>query len=300
MAMALLDAELPPDRFRIDAMDISERALDCARRAVYGRKSFRGGNLDFRDRHFEPAPPGYHVRHTVRRQVRLVQGNLLTSPFLRRTNAYDVIFSRNVLIYFDRAAQDRAIAVLARLLTGDGHLFVGSSETGALLNRGFVPARLPMAFAFRKPGATQPAGKPAAAHPRRPGRPPRPADSLGVPAAAPVAAPAPLPDPRAVPAHDLERAAHLGDQGRFPEAAAECERYLRRYGPSADAFRLLGLIRGAGGDQSEAATCFRKALYLDPNHYDVMVHLALLMERDGRSAQAGALRRRAARLAAPE
>jgi chemotaxis methyl-accepting protein methylase len=50
--MALLDAGLPAERLRIDAIDISTRALDLARLGLYGRNSFRGADLTFRDRHF--------------------------------------------------------------------------------------------------------------------------------------------------------------------------------------------------------------------------------------------------------
>jgi chemotaxis protein methyltransferase WspC len=53
MAMALIDAGVPCDRFMIDAVDISGEALARARRGVYGGNSFRGQNLSFRDRHFE-------------------------------------------------------------------------------------------------------------------------------------------------------------------------------------------------------------------------------------------------------
>src|ERR1700761_8384985 len=52
IAMALFDAGIGPERFSIDAVDISERALEVARRGVYGRNSFRGRALEFRERHF--------------------------------------------------------------------------------------------------------------------------------------------------------------------------------------------------------------------------------------------------------
>jgi chemotaxis protein methyltransferase WspC len=55
IAMALLDAGIPGDRFRVDAIDISARALERARAAVYGDNAFRGQPLDFRDRYFTPS-----------------------------------------------------------------------------------------------------------------------------------------------------------------------------------------------------------------------------------------------------
>ena len=117
MAMALLDAGFPANRFRVDAVDISARALARAGHAVYGKNSFRGNELGFRDRHFEATAHGYRLSDAVRRQVQFQQGNLLAAGFLPGVESYDVIFCRNVLIYFDRAAQDRALTVLVRLLT---------------------------------------------------------------------------------------------------------------------------------------------------------------------------------------
>jgi chemotaxis protein methyltransferase WspC len=88
----------------------------------------------------------------------------------------------------------------------------------------------------------------------------------------------------------------LADQGHFVEAATCCEAHLRRHGPSATAFYLLGLVRDATGSQSEAGDFYRKALYLDPDHCDAQIHLAFLMERQGDRAGAQVLRSRAQRL----
>jgi chemotaxis protein methyltransferase WspC len=52
IAMALLDAGLKPHQFKVDGMDVSPLSVDKARRALYGKNSFRGQDLDFRERHF--------------------------------------------------------------------------------------------------------------------------------------------------------------------------------------------------------------------------------------------------------
>jgi chemotaxis protein methyltransferase WspC len=88
----------------------------------------------------------------------------------------------------------------------------------------------------------------------------------------------------------------LANEGRFAEAAALCERFLRDHPPSADVFHLLGLVRDAAGDRSEAAAWYRKALYLDPRHHDTLVHLALLMEAQDNRVEADLLRTRARRV----
>ena len=59
--MALLDAGLSREKLKVDAVDISVRALIRATRGMYGSNSFRGDNLAFRDRYFERAPNGYSL-----------------------------------------------------------------------------------------------------------------------------------------------------------------------------------------------------------------------------------------------
>ena len=93
----------------------------------------------------------------------------------------------------------------------------------------------------------------------------------------------------------MDVATRLADQGRLVEAAKACEDHLQKHGPSAQAFHLLGLIRDASGNLSEAADYYRKALYLDQNHHEALVHLALLLEKQGNEAGSQVLRIRARR-----
>ena len=80
------------------------------------------------------------------------------------------------------------------------------------------------------------------------------------------------------------------------EAAALCEAHLRERGPTAEAYNLLGLVRDASGKTDDAADQYRKALYLEPNHHEALVHLALLLQKQGDAAGAQRLQRRASRL----
>ena len=77
IAMALLDAGVPGSAFRIDGMDISPLSIARGQRAVYGRNSFRGQALAFRERHFTATPEGHRLHEQVRQQVGLQPGNLL-------------------------------------------------------------------------------------------------------------------------------------------------------------------------------------------------------------------------------
>ncbi|MGH8353402.1 MAG: CheR family methyltransferase, partial [Pseudomonas sp.] len=128
IVMCLLDAGLSGQSFQVDALDVSPLLIERARRAVYGKNSFRGEALEFRARHFTEVEDGYRLSEAVCRQVRLQCGNLLDPGLLATEPAYDVLFCRNLLIYFDRATQESVLALLKRLTRQDGVLFIGPAE----------------------------------------------------------------------------------------------------------------------------------------------------------------------------
>lgn len=292
IAIALLEAGFPKDRFRIDAVDISNRALTHARRGTYKRNSFRGGDLGFRDRYFIPTPAGYQLIEAVSSHVSFQQGNLLDPGFLMGAELYDLIFCRNILIYFDSATQDRAVTVLKRWLSATGALFVGPSEGNLMLEHGFVTVKAPLAFAFRKGAA------PRAADLSVPPSQPRLFVTRKVPTRQ-VRLPTRMsqePGSRASVRPSVEQIHDIADRGHFAEAARLCEELLRDRGPSPEVLHLLGLIRDATGNHEEAKACYRKTLYLDPDHHEALAHLALLLERQGDKAGASILSSRARRL----
>ena len=310
VAMTLLDAGLPPDRFTVDAVDISRRALARAQRAVYGANSFRGQALDFRDRHFTSSPAGYALAAEVRRQVRFENGNLLAGDFRPGAGRFDVVFCRNLLIYFDRPTQGQAMRALAKMLLPDGLLFVGHAETAVAAAGGFASANYPMSFAFRKAAPAPPlldASKPPfTAMPPRGSTPCLPRAAAAQPPAArpvpfravslPAETPRVPPPPPADPPGALETARALADQGKLEDASRLCEDSLRQDGASAAAWYLLGVVREAAGDRRRAAECYAKTLYLEPNHEEALLHHALLAERNGDLATAVQLRRRIVRV----
>lgn len=298
MAMALIDAGVAPERFHVDAMDISERALAKARRCQYGRNSFRGAELGFRDRHFTAEGEGWHLRPEIRRQVRFHARNLFADGELPGSAAYDFIFCRNLLIYFDRPTQDRAIALLSQRLSQSGALFVAPAEMTLLMDHGFSPIRIPRSFAMRPPGpkSPEPAQRSVPVVVKRPAAPPpspaRPAPRMIVAPPAPKPASKPA---KADPAADLQAMRRLADRGELAEAAKLGARHLQSHGPSAEAYYLMGLVHDADNRIAEAADFYRRAIYLEPEHHEALVQLSLLRERQGDHAGARALIDRARR-----
>ena len=289
IAKALLDAGLPAHRFTIEAVDVSARALAEARRAVYGRNAFRGSELDFRERYFRPVAGGQQLIDAVRERVRFEKANLVGDDFLPGAEIYDVVFCRNVLIYFDGATQERVIKAMDRLLALNGLLFVGPAEAFLTRACGFQSANYPSAFACRKDRGKlrapiepwQPPEKKVKAAPaRRVPPPPKPAAPRNLEPAEP-------PEPvKSKTATDLEVVTRLADTGRLAEAREACEAHLREHGASAAVYYLLGLVRDSLGDLRGAAESYRKVIYLDPDHPEALLHLALLAEKQGDPAAA--------------
>lgn len=299
IAMALLDAGLKPHQFKVDGMDVSPLSVEKARRALYGKNSFRGQDLDFRERHFTSEQDGHRVNESVREQVRLQVGNVLDPTLLASEPAFDFVFCRNLLIYFDQPTQKLVFEVLKRLTHFDGVLFIGPAE-GSLLGRlGMRSIGIPQSFAFSRHSEPHPeplpTPKPVTLPVSLPPRSTPPAVVRQRPFASvtplPVSGKASNPDAATL----LANIAALANEGKSAEARAACEQYLRSHEPVAQVFYWLGLLSDVAGLTLEAQGFYRKALYLEPQHPEALMHLAALLQAQGDTAGARRLQERAAR-----
>ena len=137
IAIALLEAGLRSEQFQIDAADISHTALEKAKIGRYSQNSFRGPGQHYKHRHFVNESGNYQLNTNILELVRFFLWNVLKPPPSQVKSSYDVIFCRNLFIYFHPAAQKKMIAVLKRLLDSRGLLFAGHAEAGPLLSPAF-------------------------------------------------------------------------------------------------------------------------------------------------------------------
>ncbi len=288
--IALLENQVPPAAWEIEAVDLSERQLVLARRGRYGEFSFRQTAPDLRQRYFRASEGGWELDSSIRSLVRFRQGNLLDPSFLASEAPFDLIFCRNLLIYLHPAARRQALDRLERLLAPEGWLCTGHAEPLEFADARFTRAGPSGSFLYRRATAASKPSWPVALPPS----PSVPAAVLPTPirlAAAAVPPAAPL-DVHPAPVDLLARARQQADSGQLSEALATCQTHLSQSSPSADAFSLLGVIHQARRERDEAVRCYQRALYLEPGHRDALTHLRLLCQEQGDHAQAERLRRR--------
>ena len=141
----------PRLQFKILATDISTRMLERARRGVYPPDRLANVPAEFRRRYFlrivEDGEPLAQVRPELRRAVRFARLNLVNEPFPFR-NGFDVIFCRNVMIYFDRPTQQALVSKFTAALNPGGYLLIGHSES---LNNTQHALRYVMPTVYAKP-----------------------------------------------------------------------------------------------------------------------------------------------------
>ncbi|WP_162094477.1 CheR family methyltransferase [Pseudomonas chlororaphis] len=300
IAMALFDAGLAPHQFKVDGFDVSPLSVERARQAVYGKNSFRGQHSDFRERHFTAEDERYSLSERVREQVRLQVGNLLDPTLLAHEPPYDFVFCRNLLIYFDQPTQRQVFEVLKRLTHVEGVLFIGPAE-GSLLGRlGMRSIGIAQSFAFSRHNEPEPEPAPAFVPSTLPAR--QPVRSIAPPVRSRPFSSAAVASQRPAPTRPVSDAttllasiAALANEGKSAEARAACEHYLDTHEPVAQVFYWLGLLSDVAGSALEAQGFYRKALYLDPQHAESLVHLAALLASQGDVAAARRLQERAAR-----
>jgi chemotaxis protein methyltransferase CheR len=125
--------------WRILATDISTRVLKTATQATYAEKKLQKVPQELRRRHFRRDTGEDATTHTVQPRIRnrvLFRRLNLASPPFPMNGPHDIIFARNVMIYFDNDVRRRLLDEVHRLLRPDGYLIVGHAEslTGSLGN----------------------------------------------------------------------------------------------------------------------------------------------------------------------
>jgi chemotaxis protein methyltransferase CheR len=140
LAMILLDsrAVLGDRRVEIVGTDLARDQLARARDGLYTQFEVqRGLPVQMLMRHFRREEVGWRISDALRAMVQWKEWNLLGD--LRALGRFDIVFCRNVLIYFDQPTKTRALEAIAGQMSADGMLYLGGAETVLGLTTRFAP-----------------------------------------------------------------------------------------------------------------------------------------------------------------
>ncbi|MDZ4169870.1 MAG: CheR family methyltransferase [Coriobacteriia bacterium] len=313
--------------FEVVGTDVSTQALERARKAVYPARTLTSLNQSVLQRWFEPTPDGQRPVKRVRDRCSFHYHNLIKEPYpLALMSNWDIIFCRNVTIYFRVESTRRVVDHFFDALNPGGYLFIGHSETLTSISDRFEPVEIGGVFLYRKPeikralsfddvvarrqGRTgvrreDPASHPAGVRPARvrryqPKPEPEPEESVAEVLIAEAkakleqasAADALVLATQAIQADPENTEAHLmaafayADLGKLDEAMEQAETVLETYPLTAGARYIKGIIYQQRGQVDLAIAEFKRTIYIDSDF--VLAHFAIanLQRQQGNLADA--------------
>ncbi|MDP1535165.1 MAG: CheR family methyltransferase [Rubrivivax sp.] len=305
--IAILLDRLIPDlkewHITILATDFNPKFLRKAAQGVYGEWSFRDAPGWLRERYFNQSSEGrFEIHPRIRKMVTFSYLNFAEDVYpslSNNTSAMDVIFCRNVLMYFTAQRAKQVAGNFYRALVDGGWLIVSPTETSHSLFSSFTPAEFPGAMLYRKmlnAGSLPRASwlpvslLPGANEVPLPIEPEDAVATLSIPSNAATfpatqadQEPDPQPDERELPSR---MARNCANQGRLSEALEWCEQAIAADKMDPAHHYLLATILQEQGRHDIAIQSLMRALYLDPDF--VLAHFALgnLHQSQGRYRQA--------------
>ena len=292
IAISLLRSGVPQGSFQIDAVDISKRALKKARRGIYGKHSFRETDGIADPVFFQSTRSGQQLLPNVKEHVNFIKGNILKDMIAPEPEYYDIIFCRNLLIYFNRETQKQVLEKLNYILKKNGTLFMGHAETTEANKNLFTRLNVPRAFAHKKKSR---AGVSLVEHVEE-----KPVNKLEDIYNQLVNVTLkdielskknkssnfsknkrPLKKNASLRNANLINVERLIEQGHLSAASTLCEKWLEEEPEDAQGYYYLGLISSLEGNVGSADSMLKKAIYLNPNHHKALGLSALLAEQRG-------------------
>ena len=155
IAILLLENRALRDwQIEIVGTDISQRVLQIARKSVYGTISFRSTPAEFKERYFTPVEDRFRINDQVKNLVTISHLNLFDTQRVSLLGKMDVIFCRNVIIYFDLPAKKRVIETFYQRLLPEGFLLLGHSESLMSISNSFSLRHFVHDMVYQRPAIT--------------------------------------------------------------------------------------------------------------------------------------------------
>jgi len=156
IAMTVLDSWPQADQFQIEIMasDIDTRVLAAAREGVYGERSLQNVNAEQRARYFRRIEAGSEIISELRESIDFFNLNVCDKAAMARFRNIDVVFCRNLLIYFDDVSRREAVESIFESLAEGGFVYLGHSESMSRMSSLFTPRRMSDCVVYQRPKET--------------------------------------------------------------------------------------------------------------------------------------------------
>jgi len=141
----------PGTRIEILASDISLQVIEKAKAGVYDSYTLRNMPKNLVSKYFVQKDKKFHIKQEVKDIVKFQYFNLIDYSSYLRLGKMDIIFCRNVLIYFDENVKRKVIDSFYNILNKDGYLFIGHSESLHNISKKFELIHFMKALAYKKP-----------------------------------------------------------------------------------------------------------------------------------------------------
>ena len=283
LAVVLADHPVVGDwRWSILATDVDEAALTEARTGLFGPRAVARVPDDCLQRHFVSRGDRSELDPELRARIEFRRLNLGDQSLELSGEIFDVIFLRNVLIYFRPEVQRRVVAAVETVLAADGSLFLGPSESLLHLDAGLQARELGGSFCYRHPKPPGSGGNSADAR-REP--PPAAAEAI-MTVVSPPAQPSSSDDPGPTLEARLETVIGCLEKDDLHGALNLIDEFRTGFPESAVAHALKGIARERTGDLDAAILAYRGALYLRPEMDEVRFLLARCLQTLGRTERA--------------
>ncbi|MBI1822718.1 MAG: protein-glutamate O-methyltransferase CheR [Nitrospirae bacterium] len=152
ISMLLLDKpELKDWRIEIFATDISQQVLQYARRGVYQANSFRSTSTEYMMKYFTKENNGFKIKDEVREKVNFFHASLIDPGKMFFLNEMDIVFCRNVIIYFNLDIKKKVISTFYEKLKFGGFLLLGHSESLSYISPDFELRHFKKDMVYQKP-----------------------------------------------------------------------------------------------------------------------------------------------------
>jgi len=295
IAIALSELGIDKKKYVIDAIDINREIIEEARKGIYRPHSFRGQDKKFLDSYFKKIEEKYHLTQAIKSRVNFTVGNILNLDNICSGRFYDIIFCRNLLIYYDQKVQIQVLKKINNRLGKNGILFTGHAEANSILHQYFKSTGPLGAFAFSKRKITS-----DQVHHHFEEKfylNDRVFESNALE----------IEKKEELTASDDQKNRHIdfripglalkiekfANDGDLEEANRLCQIVLSN-STDPEIYYICGLVMEAKSEPHSAEGLFRMVLTWDPDHYNALTHLATNLQARGKNVEAKKIKKRVA------